>query len=240
LEDSYTGIPTQLNLNGTTNVDITIDGNAASFAADRFRIVFKPITVLPVTFTTISARKQNATPAGQQAGIAVQWKVDNELDIVAYDVQRAADGRLFSNVKNTPATGNNPAGTITYNWLDTHPVAGDNYYRIRSIARNGSVMYSQIVKVNMNQGVAGINLYPNPVSGRVIALQFMNMDAGIYSVRLINSAGQEVFSEKITHGGGSATQTIQLNNTFMSGVYQLEVTKPEDNFSSNISLHIIN
>jgi hypothetical protein len=47
----------------------------------------------------------------------------------------------------TPATGQSTDGTAVYNWLDLKPITGDNFYRIRSISKDGKTEYSKIVKV---------------------------------------------------------------------------------------------
>jgi uncharacterized repeat protein (TIGR02543 family) len=52
LEDRYTQSSTLLDLNGSTRVPVAVDGNAASKAADRFRIVFgKPVLTGKAGFT---------------------------------------------------------------------------------------------------------------------------------------------------------------------------------------------
>ena len=49
--DNYTGLTTVINLAGNTVIDFTVTGTSASYATNRFKIVFQTINVLPVTFT---------------------------------------------------------------------------------------------------------------------------------------------------------------------------------------------
>ena len=111
--------------------------------------------------------------------------------------------------------------------LDAQPQAGDNYYRIRSVDLNGTGRYSQVVKVRMGAGNPSIAVYPNPVTNRVISLQFSNMEKGIYGLRLLNAAGQVLMSSKISHAGGSATETITLGKNIANGSYHLEIIHPD-------------
>ena len=55
LEDNYLHTSTPLNLNGSTLVDFNIVNIPGSYAANRFRIVFTPALVLPLSFTSVKA-----------------------------------------------------------------------------------------------------------------------------------------------------------------------------------------
>jgi autotransporter-associated beta strand protein len=86
LEDRYTQSSILLNLNGSTQVPVAVDGNAASKAADRFRIVFgKPavsgkagfaVAPNPVEGSTINVRFMNQ-PEGRYTAriLSVDGKV---------------------------------------------------------------------------------------------------------------------------------------------------------------------
>jgi hypothetical protein len=124
----------------------------------------------------------------------------------------------------TPVTGQSTGGTAVYNWLDLKPVTGDNFYRIRSISKDGKTEYSKIVKVAIAKVKSGFAVFPNPVADGLIGLQMNNIPAGIYTVRVINSNGQVLSKEVINHMGGNATKTIAAASTMISGSYQLEIT----------------
>src|SRR5204863_9841016 len=188
---------TAVNMIGTTTYDFTVTSDVNSAAANRFRIVFKPQSNLPVTFTSVAANEKNN-------GVSVEWKVENELNISSYDVEKSVDGRNFTKMFNTVATGQNSGGAAVYNWLDLKSVTGDNFYRIRSISKDGKAAYSKVVKVAVIKGRSGFAVFPNPVSDGIIALQMNNIPAGIYSVRLINNDGQTLSKEVINHIGGNA------------------------------------
>ncbi len=224
LQDAYTGINTSLDLSGSiNNVDFNVTTDPASAAPGRFMIVFGPGAPLPISFISIKAY-QAASPVGQAANVAVEWKVASELNMKNYEVERSADGSAFSKVGAQTATGNNN-NDITYNWLDINPLLGNNFYRVKGIANSGEIKYSGIAKVTIGKAGSGITIYPNPVTNKMINVQFSGMDKGIYQVRLINSIGQVVFTQQLTHTGGSATKTIVLANV-AGGNYQLEIIQP--------------
>jgi hypothetical protein len=121
--------------------------------------------------------------------------------------------------------GNNQT-SITYNWIDNNAVQGANYYRIISVGDNRSLSYSQVVKVEIGAADPSTAIYPNPVQDGVIGLQFTNMPAGKYVIRLIDNIGQVIQSDEIDHVTGSSSEQIKFNNTMAKGVYHLEVTGP--------------
>ena len=51
---------------------------------DRFRIVFAPSVVLPVTFTSVKAYRQDKN-------INVEWRVENEMNIKQYEVEKSIE-----------------------------------------------------------------------------------------------------------------------------------------------------
>ena len=174
-------------------------------------------SVLPVTYTSVKARKH-------QDDVLVEWKVENQLNIKKYEVERSVDGRNFVKAYTIAATNTN-----AYNWLDENSFSGANFYRIRNVDKDGSYQYSQIVKVNMDRNTSGFNIYPNPVTNNNIGLQINNLPAGNYNLRLISMAGQVMTEQQVSLSGGTATQSIKIDKLLSSGIYKLEITDAANN-----------
>ena len=216
LEDKFTGTSTPLQISGSTSVNFTVTSNTASVSSDRFKVVFRQASVLPVTYREVHARE-----AGNN--IEVNWKVENQVNIRSYEVERSTDGANFANVHSQIANNNS---TGNYNWLDKQPATGDNYYRIKNVDRDGSFAYSKIVKVNRVVAAGEISVYPNPVTDGIIRLHLKNMAEGNYTVRLLNVAGQVLLVKEIENTGGSITTPIIIPNELAKGMYRLEVLQP--------------
>jgi hypothetical protein len=216
IEDNYLHTKTPLNMEGITTYDFTIVNIPAAYATDRFRIEFEPLHALPVTVTSVKANQKGKD-------ISVEWQVENESNMMQYDVERSVDGIRFSKIGAVEAA-NKVTGT--YSLADNSPATGYNYYRIRSIDINGKSTYTQIVKVSVDAiAKSGIAIYPNPVVSGIINLQLTNQPEGIYYVSVTNQIGQPVLSKKIKHNDGNNSESIQLNKTLPHGTYQVEVTK---------------
>ena len=189
LEDTYLHTKTRLDLTGTTVSDFTIANIAGSYASDRFRIVFAPAEVLPVTFTSVKAYRQDKN-------INVEWRVENEMNMKQYEVEKSTDGNQFTTLTVKAASANGGRSAV-YVIQDSKPVEGYNYYRVKSVDINGKTEYSSVVKVLMGSIKQDITIYPNPITDGMIHLQLMNQPEGKYGLRLVNKVGQVILSRQI-------------------------------------------
>ena len=212
LEDVYLHNSQLLTAPGTTAINFSINSDTASANPNRFRIVFKQVPTLPVTITSIKAWKQNKD-------IAVEWKVENQLNIREYIIEKSTDGRHFSPVGTQVASGN-PTGTMAYNFVDEQPFTGNNYYRIRCNSNSGFIQYSKIVLVNTDKNQSVI-VYPNPVVNGTISLQMNEMPTGKYAYNLLNETGQLLLKGSFNHDVSELNETIKPENKLPQGMYEL-------------------
>ena len=211
LEDNYFNTKTPLSLNTTSTIDFDITNDAGSYNPDRFRIVFKVLRPVPVTFVDVKAVKQ-------EKNVLISWRVDNEININKYVVEKSNDGVHFIAIGNKSAT-----GSSTYSFLDEQAIDGVNYYRIRSEGLGGDINYSKVVKV-IFESTPSISIYPNPVKeDRTIHLKLHKVQKGIIQIRMINHLGQKVMLKTITHNGGNQEYVISINKSIIHGYYTLEV-----------------
>ena len=114
--------------------------------------------------------------------------------------------------------------------MDANPVDGYNYYRVKSVDQNGKTSYTQIVKVQQSGTInRDITVFPNPIVNGTINLQLTNQPEGVYHVRVINQLGKPVLVQQIIHNEGSSSEAIQLDGNLAHGVYQVEVSGPDNN-----------
>ncbi|MFZ4057979.1 MAG: beta strand repeat-containing protein, partial [Ferruginibacter sp.] len=219
LVDRFLNTTTPINLLSPSTVNFTVTAAAGSSNPDRFRIVFNAAAPVPVTFTNINAYSKNA-------GVQVDWKVAGEYAIDKYEVERSADGRNFTATGTVRATGNNGA-SVNYGWFDANPAPGTNFYRIKSIGLNGEVKFTQVVKVTLGSVKPAITVSPNPIQGNVMNVQFKNVEKGRYNLRLINAAGQVLYTNTADLLGGNSTQVYRLPVVITGGTYDLEVISAE-------------
>ena len=171
---------------------------------------------LPVVFADVKAY-------GKNNGVQIEWSNLTEKDVAEYTIERSTNGRDFSAIGKQLPTSNQNDKT-SYNAFDATPGAGANYYRIKAEETTGKIVYSKILSVDLGKTNQGLKLYPNPVSGNQVTVSLSNVKRGQYNLRVINTAGQDIFKQLINNQSSSLTQTLDLPSTVKPGVYNLVVT----------------
>ncbi|MCB9056247.1 MAG: T9SS type A sorting domain-containing protein [Chitinophagales bacterium] len=171
---------------------------------------------LPVKFSGIKAFEK-------QSGIQIDWIAYQEDNVDLYQVEHSADGVVFTPIGTVNSR--NSSVETNYSFFDASPLPGVNFYRLRNVDFDGKSGYSNIVKVNLDKSVKDISFYPNPVRGEFVSLQSSDLAKGNYSVRVMNSAGQQVYTQRFNHTGGAINQTIHLPVGMQSGIYILQLDR---------------
>ncbi len=167
-------------------------------------------SALPVTLSAIKAYQLGK-------GIMVEWSGYNEVNMGSYDVERSANGTQFNKMGNLAAK-NNIAGENKYNWFDATPFAGDNFYRVKALSKDGTFKFSAIVRVDISNGVSDMIIFPNPANRKTINVQLNNIAAGNYSLVVYGLNGQRLYARNINHPGGNAGISIDAHN-LAQGLY---------------------
>ena len=208
-----------LNMNDSNAVEFQVNSDPASYAANRFSVVFSTLIALPAGFVKVTASKKDA-------GILVQWDVQNNVNTKDYVLEKSANGINFYTINVQTAKGLNP-GTTTYEYIDEEMLEGNNFYRVRSVSAAGVNNFCNIVKVQVELIESSLSIYPNPIKNNRINLLIGDEPTGIYNFRFLSVNGQVVQTGKFFKG--SPLQKIQLTiaEKLPPGVYQLEVTSPK-------------
>ena len=218
LEDNYLHIATALDPEASTIINFSIENIAASYASNRFRIVFiSTLMPLPVTFTSIKAFRKNDN-------INIDWKVEQEINVKQFEVEHAGDNTRFKTIFITvPAEGSISKDYFT---LDTNPANGINYYRVKAVDLDGKTTYTNVAKLFFEKDNHELSIFPNPVVDGVINLQLNNMPAGEYVARLKNNQGQTLLEKIIQHNERTKTEIITMDKNWSHAIYVLQIIKP--------------
>jgi hypothetical protein len=170
---------------------------------------------LPVLFANVRAYEKNG-------GIQVEWSNMTEKDVAGYTVERSGNGTDFIPISQHLPT-SNQNDRVDYSSFDANPVHDINYYRIKAQETTGKIVYSKILSVNIGSTTESLRLYPNPVKGNQITISMSNIKRGKYTLRVINTAGQDIYQQVINNQSSNLTQTLNLPATIKAGVYNLVV-----------------
>ncbi len=171
---------------------------------------------LPVVFADVKAY-------GKNNGVQIEWSNLTEKDVATYSIERSSNGRDFVSIDQQSPT-NNQSMKAEYNAFDANPYTGINFYRIKAEETSGKIVYSKILSLNLGKENHGLELYPNPVLDHQVTISLSNLKKGHYTIRVINTAGQDIFRQIITNRGSTLTQSLNLPAVIKPGVYHMVVT----------------
>ena len=193
-------------LNTVTNVrenpvyDFTIDKSvAASFGNERFKVLFKPLS----TATNLVAKKTTN-------GAELSWGTVSGSSQGKYEIERSADGVNFI------AIGGLNSGLVStsYEFLDSKPLTGGNYYRLKQVDEKGNTFYSSVAFLDYRLDDNTLfTVYPNPAS------HLINVDMLQRSSPLVLSI-HDLQGRELARNTFAKDEAIQQNVTaFAPGIY---------------------
>lgn len=170
---------------------------------------------LPVTLSQFSGRKTTG-------GNLLEWTTATEINSSLFRVERSSNGRDFIPLASITARGTS-LGLVNYQWTDSNPLEGKNFYRLKMEDRDGSFSYSNIILLNGDQQEGFVNLYPNPIrSGQTGVLSFSGLENGKVGITMTNVFGQVIRETQQVTTNGNLQLSIPTNN-LTNGVYLLSI-----------------
>jgi hypothetical protein len=146
------------------------------------------------------------------------WKTSSETNHSFFAVERSQDGKDWEEIEKINGAGNS-SQLISYSAIDTKPLSGVSYYRLKQTDFNGEYTYSKTntILFDTDQSVQ-IFLYPNPTSAYVT---IQGNETEIASVKIYNALGDEVtdFAQVLSKSGSSVV--FDLSN-LVSGIYSIK------------------
>jgi len=180
---------------------------------------------LPVLYDSVSAYEING-------GVNVEWSNLTERDIAVYFVERSENGKDYSIIsQHLPKS--NRDDKASYSSFDPNPVPGTNYYRIKTIEKSTKIIFSRIMSVQTDMPQQSFAMYPNPVRARHLTLSLSGIKEGRYSLKVINSIGQEIYSKIIINQGSFMTQLLELPSQIKTGIYNIVIAGSEYKISKS-------
>lgn len=167
-------------LTGDRIVDVVYEGSNV-----RVRI----LSALPVELTSFQAWQEN------DKAVNLRWETASESNNQGFEIQRSSDAKNWK--KLAFAQGHdNTTETKTYNYIDTKPFQGFNYYRLKQIDFDGQYELSKVVSIALNEIEPStiFNVTPNYAEGKlnVFIQSSPNSDGSIF----LYSANSQLIAQK--------------------------------------------
>lgn len=153
------------NFQGETVIIGNNNGDAILFWSDHrtgLSQIYGAITnneiLLPVTIKAFEA-------VTEQNQIKLLWTTTTEINNDRFNIERSRDGKKFEKIGEVSASSDFTAEKH-YQFTDTDPLSGPNYYRLKQLDHDGKFTYSKMVAVKFLEN-DDFSIYPNPSCDRV-------------------------------------------------------------------------
>lgn len=153
--------------------------------------------------------------AGVKEGriVNLSWKTASEINSSYFEIESSSDGIHFESIGRVEAA-ESSYSVLNYSFADKNPLAGNNYYRLKIIDKDGAYAFSKIVVIEFEgNGIDEISLYPNPVYD----LLQLRTDGSSGTIKIFNTNEQTLFETNLQNSN------TELNvNSLAQGIYILQ------------------
>ena len=170
------------------------------------------VTILPLnllSFTGEQADKKHL----------LHWITSQEQNTSHFDVERSADGIHFIKLGTVAAAGNS-AVQRNYNFTDTDPMQGNNFYRLKMFDIDGSLKYSNIILLKLS-GNTTLSIYPNPTAKTLNVLLGGVTDNSTINAAILDANGKIVNNIQVKKTGNAISFDVER---LTAGMYLLRVS----------------
>ncbi len=201
-------------ITGNTTAGSVTSNNVTSFSPFTFGSLSSALNPLPVELLSFTANANNDQ-------IELDWATASELNNDFFTIERSIDAETFEKVVILKGNGTT-SDRHEYHATDKDPIIGRSYYRLKQTDFDGTVTYSDLVRVEYEgPAFATLRAFPNPSKGNKLTLQLKGVNEVMdVPVKIVSMKGELVF-EGILHVDetGKSTEEIEFDEPLSSGLY---------------------
>jgi hypothetical protein len=191
--------------------------NTPGFSQFRVHSVNGLNAALPATITNFSGRKLNNSDM-------LEWTTASEQNNAYFNLQHGTDGVNFTTIAkvNSQAANGNSSSILNYNFENTKPQLGHNYYRLQQVdIDNHSTMNAKVVDIIWGTNGSTVSIYPNPTQN-VLNIDLYTSKVQNTTVKVLDMSGRIVKQVQARSEAGMNKLSLSLGD-IASGVYTVQV-----------------
>lgn len=200
-------------LNGTYNMVLEyFDDNAANRVSFDLNSVILPIQLLQ--FSGSLQRDQTQ----------LTWVTTNESNTDHFIVEKSEDGHQFKSIGQVNAAAGITSSTgIRYTYTDAAPFTGTQYYRLRSVEKNGINNYTEILTIK-NNTTGTARIYPTIVRPNTFLWLQTGKQLENVIITVTDIMGRAIMQQHASVLGGNQTTSYTLPwSRMIKGTYVVQV-----------------
>ncbi len=149
----------------------------------------------------------------------LDWQTLSEIKLDRFEIERSADTIAFVKIGQVAAVGNSTT-VQNYAFIDSLPLVGVNYYRLKIFGTTGDFSYSNRISVNFFTPTvditdAPLTLYPNPTD-QVLIVSSPTLIGNAHKFFITNALGQIVQTGELRSGDVLNIENLQQGTYFFN------------------------
>jgi len=208
---------------GSSSQSLEIFGDGANLsAATADQHSYSVAAALPLQLISFSGKKINNN-------VELSWHTQQELNVDHYEIYRSSNGTQFQSIGFKKAIGNS-ASVNDYSFNDLNTFKGNNFYKIKSVDRDGKYSFTQVVKLSFdNRSLVTVHNY-----GNILHITLASTSKDKYLLRLVNNLGQVIHTYNILHDGINTSYDVNLPAGLSRNIYYITVSATDVKYSQSI------
>ncbi len=158
----------------------------------------------------------------------LNWVPSSETGLEKYALQRSADGINWVSIYEISATGN----STSYKYTDANPVKPNSYYRLKVVATNDVIQFSNTQKLDFRQ-ISNVSLSPNPAN-QVAVLQMKSAVRGNAVISVIDMNGRVTGVQNAVVISGNNSVNLEIIPKLNNGLYRVRIQFNNDIYTVNL------
>ncbi len=203
---------------GTYTVKLQMFGDDNSYCYRQEDVVVTAPTIAPTALNRASKVLAFAAYPIQQT-VEMEWLNNTGYKNDEFVLERSSDGINFESIAIHNAAGATDE-VRKFKELDTDPLEGDNYYRLKLIYTDGDFEYTPIKKVTFNK-LPDFGVFPNPVTKEEVFIDLTLYNGKDVTISIKDQPGRTMYSEQVLNLS-TRRHRIDLRD-FDNGLYIIQV-----------------
>jgi hypothetical protein len=209
------------------NGEVTIANISAVHVSNNsttFMTIASVDAFLPVSLKSFEA---NCT----QKEVQLNWRTESEVNNNYFRLERSSDAINFETVTELRVNEGTSIGDF-YEYTDVQPLEGVNYYRLKQVDLDGSlVIYPIIATTCAFRRSNELLIFPNPFENELTMSELSNFSFPL-RIELYNNTGELLYQKWLLK---ECSQTkLSIGNSLMTGIYVVKITNSEISYSKKV------
>jgi PQQ-dependent dehydrogenase (s-GDH family) len=173
-------------------------------------------TIMEYTYTGITLPTRFVRFEGKlvSSGVAeLTWNAATDMQHDYFELERSFDANNFVSL--------GQVNSAPYRFLDHSLRAGNNYYRVRQVDKDGKVNFSNTIRIVYDPSRAVITFYPNPVSD-FLSIRISSIQKTHLRIIVSDIDGKIVYRRLDNYDPGTTDRKIEMGK-FSPQVYILQI-----------------